>query len=156
MGVAGSGKTTVGRRLAGALGWEFHDADEFHPPGNIAKMSAGIPLDDGDRAPWLAAIRSRIEGSLARDEGAVFTCSALREAYRRTIVGGSARVRLVHLQGDPELIRTRMRLRQGHFMKEEMIRSQFEALEAPSNAITVDIAGSPEEIVRRIRAELKV
>jgi ACS family D-galactonate transporter-like MFS transporter len=156
MGVAGSGKTTVGRRLAEELGWSFQDADEFHPPENIAKMAAGVPLDDGDRAPWLAAIRAGIDGALARDEGAVFTCSALREAYRRIIVADPGRVRLVHLRGSPELIRERMRQRQGHFMKEAMIQSQFAVLEPPGDAIPVDVAGAPEQIVRQIRAELGV
>jgi ACS family D-galactonate transporter-like MFS transporter len=156
MGVAGSGKTTVGRKLAEDLGWPFHDADEFHPPENIAKMTAGIPLDDDDRAPWLAAIRSRIDGYIARDEGAVFTCSALREAYRRVIVSDPARVPLVYLHGSPELIRERISQRKGHFMKEGMINSQFEALEPPADAIAIDIAGSPDEIVSQIRADLRV
>jgi gluconokinase len=156
MGVAGSGKTTVGRLLAAELGWSFHDADEFHPAENIAKMAAGVPLDDIDRAPWLAAIRSGIDGALARDEAAVFTCSALRESYRRAIVSDPGRVRLVHLRGSAELIRERMRQRQGHFMKEEMLQSQFESLEPPSDAILIEIASPPGEIVGRIRAGLNV
>ena len=156
MGVAGSGKTTVGRLLAAELGWSFHDADEFHTAENIAKMAAGVPLDDIDRAPWLAAIRSGIDGALARDESAVFTCSALRESYRRAIVSDPGRVRLVHLRGSAELIRERMRQRQGHFMKEEMLQSQFESLEPSSDAIPIEIASPPGEIVGRIRAGLNV
>jgi gluconokinase len=151
MGVAGSGKTTVGRKLAAELGWSFRDADEFHPAANVAKMSAGIALDDGDRAPWLAAIRAHIEGCLARGEGAVVTCSALKEAYRRALVPDSDRVRLVQLIGDFNLILKRIGERKGHFMKENMLRSQFEALEPPKDALILDIAHAPEDLVAMIR-----
>ena len=152
MGVAGSGKTTVGVALAARLGWSFRDADEFHPPENVAKMSAGIPLTDEDRAPWLAAIRAHIEGCLARGEGAVVTCSALRAAYREVIVADPARVKLVHLTGDPELLLARIAGRQGHFMKPAMLRSQLAVLEPPSDALAVDITPEPAVIVAEICA----
>ena len=156
MGVAGSGKTTIGQKLAAALGWSFRDADDFHPPENVAKMSAGIPLTDRDRAPWLAAIRTHIESALARGEGAVVTCSALKESYRAVVVSDPARVKLVHLSGDFDLILDRMNQREGHFMKPEMLRSQFAALEPPGNAFVADIAQPPDDIVAGIRRELQL
>jgi gluconokinase len=155
MGVAGSGKTTIGQKLAATLGWSFRDADDFHPPENIAKMSRGIPLDDRDRAPWLAAIRTYLDDHLARGESAVVTCSALKENYRRVVVSDPAKVKLVHLTGDFNLILERMQQRQ-HFMKPEMLRSQFEALEPPHDAIRIDITHSPDAIVREIRKALNV
>lgn len=155
MGVAGSGKTTIGRKLAEQLGWSFHDADEFHPRSNIAKMSAGIPLDDVDRAPWLAAIREHIDQCAARGVSAVVTCSALKEKYRALLLRGAADVRLVHLVGSFTLINERMRTRKGHFMKPEMLRSQFDALETPADAVTVDVAPPPEAVAAEIRERLK-
>lgn len=151
MGVSGSGKTTVGQKLAGELGWNFADADEFHPPANIAKMSAGQPLSDEDRAPWLAAIRTYIATTLERGENAVVTCSALKEKYRRTVIAEPAKVKIVHLAGDFNLILERLNRRTGHFMKPEMLRSQFETLEPPPDAFVADIAHSPDEIVAEIR-----
>jgi gluconokinase len=154
MGVAGSGKTTVGEKLAAALGWSFRDADGFHPPENVAKMSAGSPLNDHDRAPWLAAIRAHIDACLARDEGSVVTCSALKAAYRRVLVADPARVKLVHLTGDFALLAARIGSRQGHFMKPAMLHSQLAALEPPPDALAVDITPPPDEIVAHIRLAL--
>jgi gluconokinase len=156
MGVAGSGKTTIGQKLAAALGWSFRDADEFHPRENIAKMSSGIALTDEDRAPWLAAIRAHINACLARGESAVVTCSALKENYRRVVVSDPANVKLVHLTGDFNLILERMMQRSDHFMKPEMLRSQFAALEPPHNALQADIAQPPEAIVAQIRKNFQV
>ena len=154
MGVAGSGKTTIGQKLAVALGWSFRDADDFHPPENVAKMSSGRRLDDRDRVPWLAAIRRHIEGCLARGEGVVVTCSALKEKYRAAVLVDPARVKLVYLVGDFDLILERMSRRQGHFMKPQMLQSQFDELEPPQHALAVDIAKSPDEIVAHIREAL--
>jgi gluconokinase len=154
MGVAGSGKTTVGRVLAEQLGWPFRDADEFHPPANVDKMSHGIPLTDRDREPWLAAIRRYVDETLARGGRAVVTCSALKEHHRQSIVPDPARVKLVYLAGDPSLIAERLRARAGHFMKAGMLSSQFADLEPPRDALTVDIAQSPEAIVTQIRKAL--
>jgi gluconokinase len=151
MGVAGSGKTTVGRALAATLGWSFRDADEFHPPANIAKMSAGQLLTDADRAPWLAAIRAHIDACLARGKSAVVTCSALKEKYRTILIADPARVKLVHLAGDPKLIAKRIASRRDHFMKPEMLASQLDTLEPPREALTVDIAGAPGDIVAQVR-----
>jgi carbohydrate kinase (thermoresistant glucokinase family) len=154
IGVAGSGKTTIGAKLAAALGWSFRDADDFHPPANIAKMSAGIPLDDADRAPWLAAIRAHIDTCLARGESAVVTCSALKESYRQAVVADPAGVKLVYLHGDFTLLLQRINQRQGHFMKESMLKSQFEALEPPRDALALDVALPPEKLVADIRGAL--
>jgi carbohydrate kinase (thermoresistant glucokinase family) len=153
MGVSGSGKTTVGLKLAEELGWGFRDADDFHPPANVAKMSAGTPLNDADRAPWLAAIRHHLRELLRRGESGVVTCSALKAAYRSAAIPDPQRVKLVHLAGDFELILDRMKSRE-HFMKPDMLKSQFETLEPPEHALTVDIAKSPEDIVAEIRRKL--
>lgn len=151
MGVAGTGKTTVGQALATAIGWSFRDADDFHPPSNIAKMSAGKPLDDSDRDPWLASIRVHITATIARGESGVVTCSALKESYRRLIIGRSRSVKLVHLHGDPALIRQRIAARKGHFMKPAMLDSQLADLEPPRDALQLDIAHSTESLVTKIR-----
>ncbi len=152
MGVAGSGKTTVGRQLAAALDWNYFEADDFHPASNVAKMSRGEPLNDTDRVPWLAAIRAKIGERLSAGRTGVFTCSALKAAYRRTLMEGATGVALVHLQGDPDAISQRVGSREGHFMKAGLVRSQFEALEPPRDALTVDARMSPAEIVGAIRA----
>lgn len=157
MGVAGSGKTTVGHALAQDLGWSFHDADDFHPPANVAKMSAGTPLTDEDRAPWLDAIRSAMDEMLRRDESGVFTCSALKRPYReRLFAGGPPGKRLVYLRGSRELLWKRISSRQNHFMKPELLDSQLAALEEPSEALTFDIAPPPEQLVAQIRRGLEL
>jgi gluconokinase len=154
MGVAGSGKTTIGKKLAEQLNWSFRDADDFHPASNIAKMSVGTPLDDADRAPWLAAIRGHIDQCAARGVSAVVTCSALKEKYRAVLLRDAPDVRLVHLAGSFDLINERMIARQDHFMKPEMLRSQFEVLEMPTGAIVVDVAKSPNAVADEIREKL--
>jgi gluconokinase len=151
MGVAGSGKSVVGQKLAQTLGWSFHEGDEFHPASNIAKMAAGIPLDDADRAPYLAALRAEIAACLARGESTVVACSALKESHRRILVVDPARVKLVHLTGDPALIRERLDRRQGHFMKSGMLASQLAALEPPRDALALDVAAPPDALVAGIR-----
>lgn len=151
MGVAGSGKTTIGRQLAAELGWHFADADDFHPPANVAKMSTGIPLDDADRAPWLAAIRLYIDARLARRENAVVTCSALKEKHRAVLLADPAQVKLVYLRGTRALLWSRISSRQGHFMKPAMLDSQLATLEEPTSALVVDIEQAPEQIIAGIR-----
>jgi gluconokinase len=150
MGVAGSGKSTVGEKLAATLNWSFRDADDFHPPQNVAKMGSGLPLDDNDRRPWLAAIRAYIDVCLAENRGAVVTCSALKERYRTALIGDPTRVKLVYLAGDPGVILDRMKKRQGHFMKPEMLTSQLAALEPPQRCLAIDIGKTPDEIVTNI------
>ncbi len=154
MGVAGSGKTTVGRLLASELGWGFADGDDYHPPANIAKMSRGEPLDDEDRRPWLAALRRHIDDCLARGENAVVACSALKKSYRAALIGDRRRVRLVHLSASPALIKARLAQRQGHYMRVGMADSQFATLEPPADALEVDASQTPAEIGSAIRAGL--
>lgn len=156
MGVSGCGKTTVGAELARSLGWEFADADDFHPPANVAKMSAGQPLTDVDRAPWLAAIHRYIEGQLAGGRSAVVTCSALRESYRSALIPDAQRVHLVYLKGARDLLWARISARKHHFMKPAMLDSQLASLEEPANALTLDIAPSPVEIAAQIRQALSL
>lgn len=155
MGVAGAGKTTVGRGLAAALGWAYHEADDFHSAANKAKMARGEPLDDADRAPWLAAIRAAMADCLAAGRPAVFTCSALKAQYRRALLDGLAGpVALVHLTGDPALLLARLQGRTGHYMKPEMLASQLATLEPPADALVLDVARPPEQLVAEIRRRL--
>jgi len=154
MGVAGAGKTTVGERLAEALGFRFHDADAFHPPANVDKMARGLPLDDADRAPWLAALGVAIDAWLRDGEGVVLACSALKAAYRAELLRDPARMAIVYLRVSPELARERVARRTGHFMKQAMVDSQMRTLEEPTDAITVDAAAPPADIVAHVRAAL--
>jgi carbohydrate kinase (thermoresistant glucokinase family) len=158
MGVSGAGKSTVGRLIAARLDCLFRDADSFHPPANIEKMSRGEPLTDEDRWPWLEAIAAWIEERRSAGVGVV-TCSALRRRYRNLLTDHQrADVRLVHLKGDFELIAARLKARQGHFMPPALLRSQFDALEEPAaeeHAIAVPIDASPEEIAERVMKELR-
>lgn len=156
MGVAGSGKSTVGQLLARELGWPFLDADDFHPPANRAKMSAGIPLDDADRAPWLATLHAGIAARSRRGESAVLACSALKRGYRDLLQREVPELRWVHLHGSPELLRSRLVQRTGHYMRPEMLDSQLATLEPPHDALTLDIAASPDELVARIRSTFGV
>jgi gluconokinase len=157
MGVSGSGKTTVGRALAQRLGWQFQEGDALHPAENIAKMKAGHPLDDEDRAPWLAAVAAHIDEWRRRGECGVITCSALKRRYRDIIIGNRADVRLIYLEGSPALIGKRVSARRGHFMPPALLDSQFAALEPPvgeENAITVSVHMPVDAIVARIAAAL--
>lgn len=150
MGVSGSGKSSVGKALAEALGWDFFDADDFHPPANIAKMASGIPLNDDDRAPWLAALHDQLAQTLKSGRHPVLACSALKERYRRQLLEGNVGLRVVYLKGSYDLIWSRMSARAGHYMKPEMLQSQFNALEEPADALVVDIAPPAEDIVDSI------
>jgi gluconokinase len=154
MGVTGAGKTTVGRALAEALGWAFHDGDELHSEESKRKMHLGIALDDADRAPWLAALRKLIEGMVSEGRNAVVACSALKQSYRDEIVVDPDSVKIVYLKGSRELIAERLRGRTGHFMNPDLLESQIDTLEEPRDAIIIDISGAPEAIVREIRARL--
>lgn len=153
MGVTGSGKTTVGQALAAQLGWRFCDADDLHPSQNVEKMRQGIPLTDADRVPWLEALSDFVRESLGRNEDAVIACSALKVRYRRYLLTDEA-VKLVYLKGEFGLIEKRLGERRGHYMNPKLLQSQFDALEEPEDGVTIDIAPSPEEIVRTIRSEL--
>jgi gluconokinase len=153
MGVTGSGKTSVGRLLAAQLGWEFADADDFHPRANVEKMERGIPLNDEDRRPWLESLRSQIMGWVSDCRNGVLACSALKRSYRQELEVGPE-VRFGYLKGSPELIAQRLRLRKGHFADEKILAGQFADLEEPETAVTVDIAQTVEEIVAEIREKL--
>jgi gluconokinase len=153
MGVSGSGKTTVARLVAEARGWGFQEGDALHPPANVAKMSAGTPLTDEDRWPWLRAIAGVIDGWRAVGASGVVTCSALKRAYRDILIGARADVRLVYLRGDKALIAARMAARKGHFMPPGLLDSQFATLEEPTadeRPIVADIAAPPPEIAAAV------
>jgi gluconokinase len=153
MGVAGAGKTTIASQLALELGWEFLDADSFHSPANVAKMRAGIPLDDVDRAPWLQSLRDEIERATAENRNLALACSALKRTYRDQLCTG-LNVTIVYLKGTFEVLRSRLALRKGHFMTEQLLASQLESLEEPSGAVSVNIDRPVQEIVAEIRAQL--
>jgi gluconokinase len=150
MGVSGCGKSSVGKSLAQSLGWDFYDADNFHPPENVAKMASGIPLDDSDRAPWLASLNELISSSLRANKPGVLACSALKERYRQQLMDGNNGVQIVYLKGSYDLIWSRMEKRTDHYMKPHMLKSQFDTLEEPTNALTIDISMSMQDIVQKI------
>ena len=154
MGVTGSGKSTIGRLLADELGWMFADADDFHPPANRAKMAAGQPLDDTDRAPWLDTLDNLLRDHLDRGIPIVLACSALKQAYRQRLAVAPT-VRFVHLHGAPALIARRLAGRADHFMPPALLASQLDTLESPTDAITVDIDAPPAEIVANVLRRLK-
>jgi len=156
MGVSGSGKTTIGARLAQTLGWPFYDGDQFHPPANVAKMQQGIPLTDADRWPWLHALRAHIETCIRQGVSAILACSALKQTYREHLVIEEAEVKLVYLKGNYDLIHERLAQRRGHFMPTGLLASQFAALEEPEQGVVVDIVHPPETIVELIREQLGV
>jgi gluconokinase len=153
MGPAGSGKTTVGKLLASQLSWDFFDGDDFHSPANIEKMSRGVPLTDADRIPWLNSLHEAILRWQAEGRNAVLACSALKRSYRELLTINND-VKLAYLRSTYELLRERLRSRKGHYAGEQLLASQLADLEEPTDAITVDVAGSPAEIVAEIRKRL--
>lgn len=153
MGVAGSGKTTIGTLLSAAMGWHFYDADDFHCPDNVRKMASGVPLTDEDRGPWLRELRALISDRNERGENGILACSALKDAYRRILCGG-ADVALVYLKAHRDLIRSRLDRRSGHYMPQGLSGSQFLALEEPNEGVIVDAAWPPEQAVEFIRSRL--
>ncbi len=153
MGVSGSGKSTVGALLAQRLGCPFYDGDDWHPPENVAKMAAGLPLEDDDRRAWLAALAELIRHGLASGASGVVACSALKETYRAALRVDPAQVQFVYLRGDYATIQARMAGRKGHFMQPAMLQSQFDALEEPLDAWIVDVRLTPERIVDQILAQ---
>ena len=157
MGVSGAGKSTIGEKLAERLGWSYEDGDKFHPASNVAKMSAGQPLTDEDRWPWLQAIADEIERVCEAAEHVVIASSALKRAYRDVLVHGRPDVRIIYLKGTQDLIASRLAMRKGHFMPPDLLESQFKTLEPPDaseNAVTVSIDGSVETVVNDILRQL--
>jgi gluconokinase len=157
MGVSGTGKTTVGKALASKLDWNFIEGDDYHPAANIEKMTAGIPLTDEDRAPWLKALRKRIEEACHQGENMILACSALKQDYRQYLERHDLEcVHYVFLHGPEELIRSRLEKRKGHFMNPNLLQSQFETLEVPEGILDVDVTRAPEQIAAEIRQKLGI
>jgi gluconokinase len=154
MGVAGSGKTTVGTMLAQAMKCAFLEGDSLHPKENIDKMTRGLPLTDADRAPWLLAIHAHILDVFERGLDLVVACSALKQQYRM-LLDKHVPITWIYLKGSPELIRARLRHRQKHFMKAGMLGSQFDALDEPTDALVVDVAAPPAALVEHILARVR-
>jgi gluconokinase len=154
MGVSGSGKTTIGTALATRLGWSFVEGDDWHPPQNVAKMSAGTPLTDEDRWPWLDRLNAELRARDARGESAVVTCSALKQSYRDRLTRGLARWELVFLYGSFELLGERIAERKHRYMPAALLQSQFDALEPPATAIAVHVAEPLEHSVEKISTAL--
>jgi gluconokinase len=159
IGVSGSGKTTIGKLLAKELGWDFEEGDDLHPADNIAKMRAGVPLDDADRAPWLAAIGRWIDAQRGAHRPGIITCSALKRIYRATLCDGRPELRFVYLKVSRETVGRRLAARQGHFMPPSLADSQFATLEEPSeqkHAIVIDGEASAPDIVASIIDRLRI
>jgi gluconokinase len=157
-GVSAVGKTTVGKLLAERLGWQFYEADDFHPAANIAKMKQGNPLTDEDRQPWLEKLRQLIEQCLAEQKDAVLACSALKKAYRDRL-RVTEEVRFVYLRASRERVAEQLQGRRGHFMPATLLDSQFADLEEPTpeeHALIVDIAGLPDDVVSLIKTKLSL
>jgi len=155
MGVSGSGKTTIGSLLAATLHWQFQDADSFHPAANIAKMRRGLPLSDADRLPWLLAMQQAIAEWQKAGIHTVLACSALKAEYRQRLCQ-AAPMKQVYLKGSFALVQQRLQQRQGHYMKADLLQSQFDTLEEPDDALVVNINQAPEAIVAEIRRSLNV
>ncbi len=156
-GVSGSGKSTVGRMLADRLAWRYVEADDYHPPENVAKMRRGEPLSDADRAPWLAALKAELDASLARGEGVILTSSALKAQYRKILTGDREDVQIVLLHGPARLLADRLNARTGHFFDPHLLQSQLDTLELPApgeRMLVLDIEPEPDRIVDRITREL--
>ena len=153
MGVSGSGKSTVGVALAAALGWRLIDADDLHSPQNVAKMAAGIPLTDDDRWPWLDRVVDELRRASAAGTNVVLACSALKQCYRDRLAQAGD-VRFVHLRGDPQTIAARLATRHHRYMPAALLESQFATLEAPSDAIDIDITQSVDAQVAAIIAAI--
>jgi gluconokinase len=150
MGVSGSGKTTLGKALAQKPGWDFFDADDFHPPDNIAKMAAGIPLSDLDRAPWLAALHDQLLSTLKEGRHPVLACSALKETYRTQLLEGMNGMAVIYLKGSYDLILSRISTREDHYMKPGMLQSQVDTLEEPKDASVLDVKMPLKDMIDKI------
>ncbi len=156
MGVSGSGKTTVGKLLASALDWEFRDADDFHSPRNVEKMRHGVPLTEADRMPWLHDLHTALKHWLHENRNVVLACSALKNSDRQSLLIDHDRIKLVYLKGSYSLIQTRLQERINHYMPAQLLKSQFDTLEEPLDALIVGIEQPPQMIVQTIRSALNL
>ncbi|MFQ5788747.1 MAG: gluconokinase [Thermodesulfobacteriota bacterium] len=156
MGVAGVGKSTIGKMLSKRLSWEFYDADDYHPKANIEKMRKGVQLTDGDRLPWLRAIRDLIDECLSENKPSIIACSALKRSYREFLKQDRFNVTFVYLRGDEKTIWERLSSREGHFAGTDLLESQLETLEEPHGVLEVDISKKPEEIADFIMEHLRL
>ena len=156
MGVAGCGKSTVGKLLADTLGWKYIEGDEYHPEENVKKMSSGIPLNDDDRYGWLVSLRTEIEKAKVKGESIVLGCSALKEKYRAILRKNDDDITFVFLKGSFEIIQQRLEKRAHHFMKAGMLQSQFDALEEPADALVCEVTMTPEEIVHHVLNKMHI
>jgi gluconokinase len=154
-GVAGAGKSTVGKLLADNLGWQFYEGDDFHPAANVEKMRRGEALTDADREPWLDALRALIQSALEKSENGILACSALKRHYRARL-RVNEHVVFVHLTATPDLIERRLEQRKSHFMNPSLIQSQFTTLETPETALSLDASSPPAVLVQRVRAALHI
>ncbi len=154
MGVSGSGKTTVGKLLAESLHWDFSDADDFHSPGNIEKMSLGIPLEDVDRIPWLLQLQTAIDTWLSEKKNVVLACSALKASYRKMLCRDQEQMKIFYLKASVQLLRERLKNRENHYMKANLLSSQLATLEEPQDAIIIDASQSVEVIVRLMKSQI--
>ena len=155
MGVSGSGKTTIGKLLSEKINIPFYDADDFHPAENVEKMKKGIPLNSSDRYPWLNLLAIKIK-EWSKKEGAVLACSALKEKYRKVLESDYNAIIWIYLSGSKELIKNRLEGRKDHFMKSDLLDSQFNDLEIPEYGIHIDISGSSEQILTEIFSNLNI
>ena len=153
VGVSGSGKTTIGQLLAKNLHWQFYDGDHFHRKANIDKMGQGIALTDKDRASWIESLRNLIGDLIRQRQAAVIACSALKQTYRNRLVGNRNEVVFVYLKGSYDLTRQRLLSRKDHFMKADLLPSQFATLEEPKGVLAIDVAQDPDVIVEKIKQE---
>ena len=154
MGVSGTGKSTIGKLLSERTGWTFYDADDFHPPANIEKMYRGIPLTDSDRLPWLLKLKQLITRTINSDCQGILACSALKSEYRQILQNNHSEIKFIYLRGDYNCIQSRVRQRTGHFMSSALLRSQFDTLEEPRDALEVDVSHTPETIVAEILEQI--
>ena len=153
MGVSGSGKTTIGRKLAESINIPFYDADDYHPEANVVKMTTGLPLNDEDRLPWLKNLKEHLKEWKGKG-GAILACSALKKSYREILNSSDDDIFWIYLEGSKSLISNRMKARKGHYMPSTLLDSQFATLETPSEALKINIEKTPTEIVNYIQSHL--
>lgn len=156
MGVAGTGKTTIGKLLAADLNWQFFDGDDLHSPESLDKMNHGIALTDTDRKPWLDRLQKQISKANRQGDNAIIACSALKKSYRDHLQKDHNGVIFIHLRGDFSLIQKRLEQRPGHFFKADLLPGQFAELEEPADALTINVSSAPQAIIQFIKSRLRI